>query len=230
LNAVNPPFVGDYTVAVRPSHTGLPSVPDADGFGTVRVSNGSKLKFAGVLSDGTKVNQSVTVSSAGTWPLFVPLYSGKGLVLGWVNFQEGLNEGMQGALAWIKSTGVKGVSYSAGFTNDCSLLGSLYTQPVGPTNFLLQFANATLSFTGGNLPADFANTIALDSNGHVSNLSENPLTMSISLPTGTFKGSATDPSSGKKYSFSGSILQNQNIGTGFMLVTDQASRVLLTPQ
>lgn len=61
------------------------------------------------------------------------------------------------------------------------------------------------------------------------NLSSNQFTLSFSLSTDAFKGSATDPATGKALPFSSVVFQKQNAAYGCLLGTNQSSRVSLTP-
>ncbi|MBI3852477.1 MAG: DUF4038 domain-containing protein [Verrucomicrobia bacterium] len=220
------PFAGSYTLLIPPDND--PSVPAGDGFGTVRVSTSGAVRFGGVLADGTKVTQGVSLSKNGDWPLYVALYSGKGAIVSWLRFTNQSNSDLDGKLSWIKPAGGISPFYPAGFTNECDVVGSVYVPPVGGSETILNLTNALVEFTGGNLAADFTNSVTLAANNRLINQSSNRLTMSFSLPTGTFKGGVTDPASAKSMKLSGVVLQKANIGGGLLLGTNQSSRVVLT--
>jgi hypothetical protein len=222
------PYAGSYTL-ILPGQDGDPSLPRGDGFGTVQVSSNGLATFAGTLADGTAVSQSAPLSRQGLWPLYVPLYSGRGSLLSWLAFTNQPNDDFHGLLSWIKPANPAARCYPDGFTNLCQALGSAYRRPATSTNHVLNLTNAYLVFSGGNLVADFTNSVALGLNSQITNLSSNQLTLSFSLFTGTFKGSATDPATGKALPFSGAVFQKQNAAYGFLLGTNQSSRVSLTP-
>jgi hypothetical protein len=92
----------------------------------------------------------------------------------------------------------------------------------------LTYTNAILAFTGGNLGSDFSSAISLGRSSRVFNYSTNVLSMSFSLPQGTFSGHVKDPVSGKSRAFSGAVLQKQNAGFGLLLGTNQTSSVSLS--
>jgi hypothetical protein len=94
---------------------------------------------------------------------------------------------------------------------------------------VLNLANASAAFSGGNLPARFANALALGLNSQVTNLSSNRLTLGFTTTTGMFKGNVEDPATGVSWPFSGVVLQKLNAGYGFLLGTNLSSRVALTP-
>jgi hypothetical protein len=221
------PYAGSYTLCIRGQNND-PSVPAGDGFGTVRVSTSGQAKFVGALADRTKVSQSVSLSKNGNWPLYVSLYSGKGSLVSWLTFTNQANSDLNGKLSWIKTAGVVSPFYPAGFTNECNLVGSVYVPPVGAMNHVLQLTNALVEFSGGNLSPDFTNSVALGQYNRVTNLSSNRLTLSFSLSTGTFRGSVVDPVSRRPLTFSGAVFQKLDIGCGFLLGTNQSSRVTLT--
>ncbi|MBI3853350.1 MAG: tandem-95 repeat protein [Verrucomicrobia bacterium] len=221
------PYAGSYTLRI-PGQDNNPSVPTGDGFGTVRVDTKGRAKFVGVLADGTKVSQSVSVSRHGLWPLYVALYSGQGSAVSWLTFTNQPNSDLSGAFSWIKPAGIAPY-YPNGFSHECQAVGSLFVAPVGITQHILNLTDASVLFSGGNLAADFTNLVTLEQNSRVSNRSSNPLTMSFSLTTGTFKGTAVDPASGASLKFSGVVLQKVNAGCGFLLGTSQSSRVVLAP-
>ena len=87
---------------------------------------------------------------------------------------------------------------------------------------MIGFTNGTVILTGGNLTDVVSNTVSV-SGAKVMNSSTNKLTMAVSASKGTFTGSVTDPASGKPVKFNGVYLQNQNIGLGYSLGTNQSS-------
>jgi hypothetical protein len=218
------PFAGSYTLAILGVDE-IPAAPTGDGFGVVRVTASGIATVAGALADGVRLAQSAPLSQDGVWPLYVPLYTGKGLVMGWVTFASEQDSDLNAGLSWIKPAGARGAFYPAGFNHECKLIGSRYTRPASSTNSVLGFTDATVTFIGGNLAADFTNAITLGLNSRVTNLSSNRLALNFSLATGTFTGSAADLSSGKPRSFMGAVLQKQNVGAGFLLGTNLSSRV-----
>jgi hypothetical protein len=56
------------------------------------------------------------------------------------------------------------------------------------------------------------------------------MTLSISKSSGMFSGSVLPPDSRKAISFKGALLQNQKVGSGFFLGTNESGRVLLQGQ
>ena len=220
------PYAGRYTLIVPGQKN--PSSPMGDGFGSVRVSTGGSVVFAGTLADGTKISQGVPLSLNGQYPFYAPLYSGQGLVMSWITLTNEAESDLTGALTWIKPANIQAKIYSGGFSNECQVNGSVYVPPAS-TNLVLNITNGVVTFSGGNLASNFTNSVALGLGNKVINSDSNQLAMSFSLSTGTFTGKVTDPSSSESFSFSGAVSQKLNTGYGFLLGTNQSSQVILSP-
>ena len=214
---------GKYTISL-PTDTNSAAGPEGDGFGAVSVTTKGAVSLTGTLPDGTKFTQKTSLSKNGDWPLYVPLYKGKGSLISWVNFTNQPDSDLLGLFNWFKQTQTAKY-YAAGFTNEALLIGSRFVPSA--TNNILGLSNALVSFLGGNLSADFTNAIAIDAKNKVTNLGSNKLSLSLNKSSGTIKGSVTPPAGGKALSFSGAILQKQTNGAGFFLGTNQSGRVSL---
>ena len=223
-----PGLTGKHRQAFVPGQNADPSIPEGDGFGAVRVGSNGIATAIATLADGTKLSRSVPLSGHGLWPLYVPLYAGKGSIVSWVAFTNQPGSDVGGLVSWIKPSNALTRFYAGGFTNECQLGGSAYVPPAGVTNRVLNFTNGVVSFSGGNLAADFTNVVAFGLSSKVLNQSSNRLVLSISIPTGTFTGSATDPASGKVRTFGGAVIQKLNAGYGSLMGTNLSSRVILS--
>ena len=222
------PYAGAYTL-VLPGSNGDPSQPGGDGFGTLRVTTSGSVSLSASLPDGTGVSQSATVSKDGYWPLYVPVYSGQGVLMSWLSFTNQPDSDLNGLLTLIKPALSNAQYYAAGFTQQCQALGSLYVPPPGKYPLCLCLTNAQLAFSGGNLSAEFTNAIAAGRFGTVTNQSGNALAVTFYPLVGTFKGSVHDPVTRSNFAFRGAVLQKQNAGFGLLLGTNQTSQVNLTP-
>ncbi|SPE58700.1 putative Lysyl endopeptidase [Verrucomicrobia bacterium] len=211
-------FAGDY---------GATTDPAGDGWATVKVDGAGNLHLAGSLSDGTKITQVVMVASDGTWPLYLSLYGGQGLVQGWVAFSSSSGDDISSdSVTWIKPASRSG--YPAGFTAFPSVRGSLYSAPPrGAT--LLGVTNAYVTFEGGDLAQAITDQVTIGANNRVVNLGTTKLSLSFSLAMGTFIGRITDPSTKVAYSFSGVVLPNYDIGRGYFLGPHQSGEVQFSP-
>jgi hypothetical protein len=215
------PYSGSYTLIV-PGQQNSSYLPMGSGYGTARVDGNGAVRFTGALADGTKISQSATISSDGQWPLYASLYSGKGLIIGWLTFSNQAASDLSGALNWLKSANATARYYSAGFINECVAVGSTFVPPSGVAG-VLSLAHGHLICSGGNLGSSFTNMIVIANNRAMGM----GTTMTFSLSTGAFTGRTMDPVTGQAYSFGGAVLQKISAGYGFLLGTDQSSEVTL---
>lgn len=221
------PQAGHYT-AIIPASDGVSPGPSADSFGTVTVTTSGRITFAASLADGTKFTQSTTLSTNGQWPLFIPLYNGQGSIVSWVTFTNLAQTAFSGNLTWIKPANLTAKYFPAGFTNQTQLAGFAYDPP-SKGNPVLELSSGAVTLDGGNLTQIITNHVLLDANNRVNNLDANKLSLTVTLPTGAFRGTVTDPVSLKTISFAGVIVQNQNRGAGNFLGSNQAGQVRFAP-
>jgi hypothetical protein len=218
-------YASKYTLII-PGSTDASASPGGEGYGAVVVSGAGQVTLSGSLADGSALSQTVPVSRDGRWPLYASLYTGKGSVWSWLAFDTNQPAaGFQGELSWIKQAqpGVK--YYPAGFTNEVVAVGSRYTQPAGQTNRVIHLTNGVVSFEGGNLSMPFTNLVSLTLGNKVINASSNSLSLSLTLSSGRFSGSATVPGTKQNVSFKGALLQNVDVGYGYFLGTNQSGSV-----
>jgi RHS repeat-associated protein len=227
FNAVtNPcPYAGRYTLAI-PGEEGQPGYPEGSGCGLVTVDKGGVAVLSGWLAEGTAMSQSVPVSQEGDWPLYVSLYSGKGLLMAWLRFT--LPAGLTNTAAnWIKPANSASTYYRGGFTNEFAATGSAYMYV--NTNRVLALTNGVMVFSGGNLAAPVTNELLLTATNRFFNLSTNPMGVTVNVTNGYLSGWFKVPGAGKTNQFKGVLLQEQNRGDGYFLGTNQSGRVLLGP-
>ena len=223
-------WAGRYTASL-PGGTNFTSAPPGNGPGALTVSSAGSLSLVGTLSDGTPVTYSTPVSTNGFWPLYVPLYGGKGALFAWSQFNTNSpSQSLSGLCVWTKRATTATKLYTNGFVVTNILAGSAYRAPSGVTNRLLNFTNGVLAFTDGGLVPSISNEIALSASGVVTNRSSNKLTFTLTRTSGLFTGTVTPPGSTKAVSFKGVVLQNQNSGTGYFLNTNAVGGVFLSPR
>jgi Divergent InlB B-repeat domain len=224
--STNPaPFAGKYTL-VMPS-ADEDDAPRGDGFGRVSVSAAGVVTLVGSLADGTKISDSVTLSKAGAWPLYAPLYAGKGSVLSWMTFTNLAETDIAGALSWIRPILPKAKFYTNGFAVQTDVVGSSYTSPASKTNRVIEIESGIVTLSGGGLAGALTNDISIASNNKVTNLGTNKLSLTFATATGLFSGKVLNPETGKTLKLQGAVLQKQNLGAGFFLGTDGSGRVAL---
>jgi hypothetical protein len=212
---------GKYTLLI-PGGTNGVAQPGGDSYATITVSSSGAISLKGVLADGSKITQKANLLTTGQWPFYVPLYSGRGSILSWLNFTNGT---ITGTVDWFKGAGASGL-YPAGFTNVTDVAGSSYVFTKGVP--VLNFSTATLALSNGNLSNAFVEGIALDSASKVTSTNAT-VKMTITTSSGLFKGSVADPVSGKTISYNGVVLQKQNTAGGFFLGTTESGRVTIAP-
>lgn len=222
---VNPsPFAGVYTIIIPPGDS---SGPAGYGCGTVIIDGGGRVNLSGTLADGTKISQRSAVSEEGVLPLYAAPYSGRGIVLSWVQFAEFK---LDGGLVWIKSKTALGRNYPRGFTNVVEVAGSRFNQPL-PGAAMLDWGDGRgeLVLSGAGLSTPMTNSIWLDPRNRIVSLGNARLSLSIGKKTGAFKGTARESRTGRSFTVQGVLSQRENLGTGFFLNNGVSGPLYLTP-
>ncbi len=213
-----------YTMLMAPSDTVTPGSPPGDGYGLL-TDNAGTVTLTGALADGTAFSQSVQSDAAGDVPVYASLYANTGLLLGWINLTNFVNETPADmALIWIKKAARTG-RYSGGFTNSLAVNGSPW---IATTPFAL--AN------GGNL---VVSNSALSLNYNVS-VNNNIISAASPPPTNSLRASINSRNGLLSVIFgngagratttgTGVVLQNQSSGGGYFLNASEAGAVLLSP-
>ncbi len=233
-----------YTLLIPPDTnnepTNLPpnTSPGGDGYalitnyaGTAKNPAAATAKITGALADGTAFSQTAPVSQTGFVPIYANLYSGKGLLLGWINLDLTNTDavGVSG-LTWIhpaRSTGL----YQKGFTNVLltnQILLSLWTNLPANIDTLTNLSiRDTIDDTNALL--NFAVTI----NSSSGKIGPTPLSGTINPKTGLLK--VTFGTGAAKTTGYGAILLNatnggSNYGGGYYLTkTNNAQAIKLAP-
>jgi hypothetical protein len=220
------PQAGNYTM-VFPGAVNPALSPRGDGIANVTVDHAGIVNLTGTLADGTAIKQKVSLSKDGSWPLYVPLYSGKGSILSWVNFSNQPASSFIGNLSWIKTAAAGGKYYPNGFSNELSVLGSSYNVPAGSR--VLNLTNATAVLSGGNLTGPLLNNVTLTAGNLIvgNPLMTNKLSLTITVSSGKVAGSFLNSATGAVTPIKGIVLPQQNTIQGFFLGTSQSGRLLL---
>ena len=211
----------EHTMLLAPDPTNEPPSLSPGGYSYVAINYSAGLaRMTGALADGTALSQSVPVSESGDLPVYSSLYSGKGLLLGWINL-EAMNTDSVG-LTWIHPQRTSGL-YQGGFTNILApeqILLSRWTN--SPPNLGLLTNLSLLGAVTGTNAVDF--TIGTATRGTITGPS---VAGSINLKTGTFK--VTTGSGAGKITSYGAILLNTTNGGGYFLTKTNAQAVELNP-
>jgi len=255
LRKVPAELLGKYTVVFSPKSVadqGLlaDQFPQGAGCGLLTVSANGTVKLDALLADGTRVvaaNPLIPnpVSGFDEWPLYVPLASGQGSLSAFVTFRDVAATSDLDALnvPWFKPAKAKAKYYPAGWADGIrtDLIGSKLIIPKGlPVVSILPGlaatdldGNAGVTFTEGGLSSGgLPKAVNIDPKNKVQVIAPDVdhLALSLSGAQGRFSGSFVLPSSGKKASYRGVILQKQQVGGGFFLGTDQSGAVVVRPQ
>ncbi len=218
------PMAGSYTWVV--AGTNDPAGPAGDGYATGKIDAAGALKLAGKLADATSLSIKTTAAPGGEWPLYAPLYSGKGSILGWMTVTNDPASAW-GSVNWFKPAATKGL-HAAGFTHRTVLSGSSYTPPATKTNRVLQITNGIAMFSGGNLGAPVECRWTLGADNKVTSTNAG-FSLALTTASGLFKGSFVDPATLRNYAFNGVVLQNTNTASGYFAGTNQSGWVFLEP-
>jgi hypothetical protein len=225
-------YAGRYTL-ILPGSTNASIGPFGTSCGTLTVTASGNITFSGKLADGTPITESSVVSANGYWPMYVPLYGGKGSLWSWNYFTNGEINSPSYA-SWINTTNSNRSSdYHFGFTNQmAAVVGAKYASADMP---LLALTNGAVRLEGGGLPETITNVIGLTSEDRItftnSGEDTNRMRLSINSANGAISGSFSslgNPS--KTITISGVLIQNQTNAHGFFLGTNQSGTFILTPQ
>ena len=227
-------YEGNYTIilAPNPADTGS-TVPQGNGYGTLKVDNGGKIRLSATLGDGTRISQSAVVSGSGMWPVYIPLYLKQGSLVGFVTFTNivGVSD-LDGTLTWFKPVVPSSKLYPNGFTTQITLLGSTYTAPpLGTPALSVSNAPCNLLVTSGagDLVSFLSNSLTLNTNNKITLCVTNGFKLTLTARTGLFSGSFVNPATSKPTTFKGALLQKQNDGAGLFSGTDQTGFVTVEP-
>lgn len=215
-------YMSTYTVLVAGS-TNTTFEPAGDSPGSFSVDANGVVKFKGVLADGSPMALQAVLSRDGVWPLYIPLYRGRGSLLGWIMITNSAEPDLGGLISWSRPMDEAAGQYTDGFIFDSMLLGSGYRAP--GTNRLFASANAEVSFHDGDLGESFTNLVTLLPNAKVADAGTNRLKLTFTQKTGQFSGSVLAPGAKRPLSFKGAILQKQGYGGGFFPGTNRVGHV-----
>ena len=183
---------------------GSTNVPWGDGAGSVRITSAGSVSISGTLADGSSISRSVKVLEEGFCPVCIPLYSGKGLMIGWMN----LDTGSTWQLYWIMPPGLTNTFYVDGLAQIRSAKLTRYVAPALGHNSTT-WSQALFEVRENNWSTPYTNQVTLTNNilhslgGNLSNLS-----MTITAGSGLFSGRFTDPVTLRTLTFKGAVVQD----------------------
>lgn len=111
-NSVAP---AQFTLLLLPDTNSQPPTNSPGGDSYALITNkGANVNITGALADGATLNDATVVLPDGRVPVFDSLYSGKGLVIGWINLD--LTNSAANTVTWVHPVTSSGL-YEHGFTN-----------------------------------------------------------------------------------------------------------------
>jgi hypothetical protein len=124
---------------------------------TTKFSPQETLHLGGTLADGNKVSQNSGFSDGGWWPVYVSLYGGRGLLMGWLNV---VSNDPARSLLWLKPTNSTKY-YPAGFNVLRPVILNQFSPVLSPVSAetALNWTNGILVAGGGNLPDALTNPV-----------------------------------------------------------------------
>ena len=217
-NPVSSDLVGRYNASVSG-----PQVDAALGtsFLTLNARPTGSTLIVGRLSDGTPFSWSGRLGASGQVPVYVPLYSRKGLLSALLNIDGQTLSADTGV--WQRPAGVPDGQFPDGFLADSlSVDGQLYTAPVSPDR-VLGLAdgtdNANITLSGDGLDSDINVWFTVDAQNHATFDAPNAegLRTSFARLTGNVTGAFKLPDGGdlttsKTIVFRGLIVGDQAVG------------------
>jgi hypothetical protein len=199
--------------------------PHGHGVAAVLVTPNGATTLSGTLADGTKMAQSGPVSKDGWWPFYLPLYRGKGSVLGWLLFTNDATDSLRARVNWIKPAVPADKLYPGGFTNVTFAYGSTYSAPA-MTNYLAAHPATCLEISG-LVPEIQTNCLALIAGTTWSGPGVKSL--KLDLPTGVWTGTYTNPVTGRPLPAKFTVLLQSGSGFGHVLSTNVSAAVEQLP-
>ncbi|MDB6121118.1 MAG: putative Ig proteinputative calcium-binding proteinFG-GAP repeat protein [Pedosphaera sp.] len=217
------PNAGKYTFII-PGSSDPTVAPVGHCYGVVTVSSNGLVSISGNLGDGTaeaQASATTSIGKNGLWPLYMPLYSGKGSMISWISITNasGVVTNITGTVNWIKKKTVPpSAYYPDGFTNTTDILASGYVSPTAGKRFS-DLSDATIIIDGGDLLSPLIISVFLTTNNTVSVVGPNPnyLKMTIAPANGIVSGSFVDLDLNRTNTFKGAIIRDSIFASGEFL-------------
>jgi hypothetical protein len=174
------------------------------------------------LADGVRFQQSSRLVSQGRWPMYAPLYGGRGLVLGWPSLVI-----QDQPVTWLKPRLNAAKTYPLGFTNEVMITAFPYHAPApGDPVFRSSNFQAIINQPGPGEPIII--NFSLDARNRIIIPNRDVFRLTFSPRVGHFQGRVIDPATTKWIPFSGQFMQNPDIGYGFSIKDGQSAGVWIS--
>ena len=218
---------GRYTLVI-PGPTDAKASPGGDGIGELHVHADGRAEFYGELSDGTAVRQQTHISRNGVWPLYVPMYGGRGLLTGWVTVTNHAEMDLFGDLRWIKPRTPDDHYYPEGFGSRRFVVGSSYSAQAA--------LNATNRLAGVLRGGNLGSIVLRDNMNSDTQLiapegrTVKKFSYNLNPDTGLIEGSFIHPQTHTPTPFRGVYVQKRGWGSGYFMGTNTSGMVHLQLQ
>ena len=226
---INPGLTGRYTLGFQGSITGAvedASFPGGFSVGTTTVGTSGLIQFTGTLADGTPVTQGANLNKDGRWPLYIPLYGGKGSVLAWITLEPTGQRNVSGQVNWIKPAIAATRYYPAGFNKQLNFSGSGYVRPATGQK-VINLSLGLLTLTGGNMSTQILESLIIGSDNKIAISGVSRPTMTVNLDNGTFSGSFIHPVTRLATPLKGVFVQDETTAIGFFLGSSRSGAVVI---
>jgi hypothetical protein len=214
---------GDYTLLIPPGSGAPSNGPPGDGYALI-ADHGGQVTLNGKLADGTAFGLAVPESDNGDAPLYASLYSGGGLLLGWLNFAS---EAPTGDLAWVRPASRTG-PYTNGFTSSIEVQASAWSDS-RPFHADIAITNGQMEISGGPLETPLEFNVAVTKNNELLKLPASPATNTlagtINRKTGLLTVIFGDGESKATITGYGVMLQDRTNGAGFFVTKTNAGAI-----
>ncbi|WCJ58731.1 PQQ-binding-like beta-propeller repeat protein [Fontisphaera persica] len=219
---------GAYTAALVPRN--LPPQVQGDGWLLLRLAPPHQVTLAGRLPDGTPLEAKTVLGEDGHCPVYLPLYGGRGALLGWCQWDPQKNPPLTGQLAWFKPPSPKDKLLPAGAAGLLIVCGQR-AEPSRPGRPAWTAPQAVLAFTGGQLPETLGSVLEWDERGRprFALAAYEKMEFRLDPEHGLFEGAFTHPTTRKSTVFQGVWLPQMGWGSGCFVDGETIGLVSLTP-
>ncbi|MCX8156496.1 MAG: PQQ-binding-like beta-propeller repeat protein [Verrucomicrobiae bacterium] len=219
---------GTYAAVLIPR--GLPPQVQGDGWLTLRLSPPHQLTLAGRLSDNTPLEGAFAVLEDGRCPIYLPLYGGRGALLGWCQVDINKPVPVTGQLVWFKAASPKDKLLPEGAAGQLVVCGQR-VEPNRPGSQGLGAAQAVLTFMGGQLPEPLGSILEQDERGRprFALAAYEKMELRMEAAPGMFEGAFVHPVTRKRTAFQGLYLPRLGWGSGFFISDETVGLVNLSP-
>lgn len=177
------------------AHLNDDGYPQGVSYARITTDQLGKAAVAGKLADGTGITGSAIIWPDGQVPLFLPLYTSKGSLVGTLQLGTGFAEDLvvdndiTGSLDW-KRPAITGKLYSTGFTTRVDATGGVYAAPVKGSRVLdlgsaASHATVVLNLMKGGLSGTVSANLTVSTANLVTGITPNNNTIKITFTPAT---------------------------------------------